>query len=216
MSVDAKLFFDSIAGRYERAYARTPEESRTRLARVLETLPPAPSRILDLGVGTGREVTTLLDAGYDVTGVDVSPAMLDRCRRRARPIPLVEADFWGPLPVPDASFDAAIALHGTLAHPPDAEAIPRLGAEMARILGPGGLLVAEVPSPSWLDVAARDPRVERTGPATAIFEDDVTGARIETRLLSAAEWASALGRAWSTSVQAAGECEWLVVARLAR
>ncbi|MGD0527169.1 MAG: class I SAM-dependent methyltransferase [Polyangiaceae bacterium] len=212
MSGDARRFFDAIAGRYEREYGLPSDESRTRMRRVTRELPPPPARVLDLGVGTGRELTTLLDAGYAPTGVDFAPAMLERCARRTRPVPLVEADLWGPLPFETGAFDAAIALHGTLAHPPDDGAMARLARELARVVRAGGAFLAEVPSPSWLERAAADPRVTRTGPATAIFEDPATGARIETRLLSEAEWMAALGPAWMARTEPIGDAEWLVAA----
>jgi ubiquinone/menaquinone biosynthesis C-methylase UbiE len=215
MSDDARRFFDSVAGRYERAYGLPSEQSRARMTRVLTELPAAHAKVLDLGVGTGRELTALLDAGHDVTGVDVSPAMLERCARRARPVALVEADFWGPLPFPDRSFEAAIALHGTLAHPPDDDAISGLARELARVMRPGSPWIIEVPSPAWLE-APPDERVRRTGPTTAIYEDAVTGARIATRLLSAEEWTAALGPAWTIRVETRANAEWLVLARLAR
>jgi SAM-dependent methyltransferase len=138
--------------------------------------------------------------------------MLERCARRVRPVPLIEADFWGPLPFDDGAFDAAIALHGTLAHPPDDDAVPRLARELARIVGPGSPFLAEVPALSWLERAAGDPRVRRTGPRTATYEDPTTGARIETRLLSEADWIAALGPAWSARVDPIGDAEWLVAA----
>jgi SAM-dependent methyltransferase len=216
MSAGARRFFDAIAGRYERAYGLSGAESRARMERVLRELPPAPARVLDLGVGPGRELTSLLDAGHEPTGVDVSPAMLERCARRSRPVPLVEADFWAPLPFGDRTFDAAVALHGTLAHPPDGEAIGRLARELSRVLCPGATWVIEVPSPAWLDRSAGDERVRRTGPSSALYEDPATGATIEARLLSDAEWTAALGPPWDTRVQPAGDAEWLVVARLAR
>jgi SAM-dependent methyltransferase len=208
----ARRFFDAIAGRYERAYALPSEESRTRMQRVLRELPSAPARVLDLGVGTGRELTALLDAGYAPTGIDVSPAMLERCARRARPVALVEADFWRPLPFAESAFDAAVALHGTLAHPPDDDAVARLARELARVVRPGGAFLAEVPAPSWLERAAGDPRVRRTGPRTATYEDAATGARIETRLLSDAEWIAALGPSWRARIESIGDAERLVVA----
>ena len=39
--------------------------------------------ILELGVGTGRVAVPLAEAGYEVTGVDIDPAMLARARDRA-------------------------------------------------------------------------------------------------------------------------------------
>jgi len=212
----ARAFFDAIAGRYERSYAPPAEESRARMTRVLAELPPAPARVLDLGVGTGRELSALLDAGHAPTGVDVSAQMLARCARRARPVALVEADFWAPLPFADGAFDAVIALHGTLAHPPDDAAIPALAAELARVVRVDGVLVVEVPSPAWLDRAAGDARVRRTGPATGVYADPATGASIETRLLSREAWEAALAPGFIARVEPRGDAEWLVVARRAR
>lgn len=213
---DAARFFDAIAGRYERSYAMPADESRRRMRRVLGELPPAPASVLDLGVGTGRELTALLDAGYVPTGVDVSREMLRRCARRSRPVALVHADFWQPLPFADATFDAAVALHGTLAHPPDAGALERLARELARIVRPAGVWVVEAPSPAWLAgvEGAPEPRewcVRRTGPQTCVYEDRVVGASIEARVLSEEQWRSALHRHWSPRVVALSEAEWLVV-----
>jgi SAM-dependent methyltransferase len=39
--------------------------------------------VLDLGCGTGRVLISLLEAGVDADGVDLSPAMLDRLRAKA-------------------------------------------------------------------------------------------------------------------------------------
>jgi len=107
-------FFDAIARRYDRTYGRSRAESTASLARVLALLAPR-SHVLDLGVGTGRELPALLDAGHDPVGLDASREMLALCARRARPIPLVLGDLWERLPWEDASFDAVLALHGTLA-----------------------------------------------------------------------------------------------------
>jgi SAM-dependent methyltransferase len=214
----AREFFDAIAGRYERAYAPPAELSRRRMARVVALLPSPPARVLDLGVGTGRELSALLDAGHAPTGLDVSQAMLDRCARRARPVPLVHADFWGPLPFPARAFDAALALHGTLAHPPEPASIAQLARELARVVEKGGVLVAEVPSPAWLDrgamdSSASDRRVLRTGPCTCVYEDLVTGASIQARVLDEAEWRDALAPNWRTDVEPLDAWECLIVAR---
>jgi SAM-dependent methyltransferase len=210
-------FFDAIAGRYERAYSLPAARSRARMARLIEILPPAPARVLDLGVGTGRELAALLDAGHLPTGLDASQAMLERCARRSRPVPLVHADFWEPLPFADAAFEAVVALHGTLAHPADDLAIPRLARELARVTRPEATFVAEIPSPAWLDrldaiEPQADRRARRTGPRTCVYEDLVTGAWIEARLLDDGEWSAALAPDWRASIESIDELEWLVVA----
>jgi SAM-dependent methyltransferase len=194
MREQSRRFFDSIAGRYDRVYAPSSAESRARMARVTSELLPA-SRLLDLGVGTGRELSSLLDAGHTVVGLDVSAEMLARCARRARPVPLVQADLWDTLPFESGTFDAVIALHGTLAHPPSDSAPRSLSLEVARVLAEAGLFVFEVPLPRWVDggLAGDEERdLRRVGDARAVVTDCATGAAIETRLFGAREWRDAL------------------------
>ncbi len=217
---EAERFFDAIAGRYDREYTLPASLSKERMRGVLAALPAPPARVLDLGVGTGRELPALLDAGYTPIGVDVSQEMLDRCARRARPIPLVRADFWGPLPLPEGSFEAAIALHGTLAHAVDDDALGHLGTELARLVLPGGVLVAEAPTPAWLDRLEALPTVgdrilRRSGPLTCVFEDRTADATIAARVLDEDVWRHVLGKAWQTRVEgleSSQGLEWLIVA----
>jgi SAM-dependent methyltransferase len=232
--MSAVRFFDAIAGRYERSYALKPTETRKRMTRVLSVVRPPPARVLDLGVGTGREVPFLLDAGYAVTGLDASTAMLERCARRARPIPLINADFWNTLPFEDASFGAVIALHGTLAHAPNGSALGRLAIELARVALPGSVWVSEMPSPAWLDEietgeSAHGCSVRRTGPRTCVYVDLVASAAIEVCIPSQEEWRAALEPRWDLELEnasdgcagsqtgSAGESrsalEWRIVAR---
>jgi SAM-dependent methyltransferase len=215
----AARFFDAVADRYDRVYAPSAAESRERMTRVLAVLPKGPLRLLDLGVGTGRELASLFDAGHVPTGIDSSSAMLARCARRARPAALVRADFWqAPLPFAPHAFDATLALHGTLAHPPDRSAVARLAAELARVVRPGGWLVAEVASPAWLDSveswhASSDRHVRRTGRRACVVEDHVVGLGIEALVLDASEWTQALLPDWSPQLRSISESEWLLVAQ---
>jgi len=176
--VSARAFFDAIAPRYDRVFAREPSELRAHVDRALSAIGAGPRDVLDLGVGTGLELPRLLDAGHRVVGVDVSPEMIALCNKRSRPIRCVEADFWSALPFEDASFDAVIALFGSLAHAPGEGALARLGREVHRVLREGGVFFAEVPSPSW--VAAH--------PA---FADEKTGARIAIVAQPEAAWREA-------------------------
>jgi hypothetical protein len=132
----------------------------------------------------------------------------------------VRADFWGPLPFGPGEFEAALALHGTLAHPPEPASNAGLARELARVVARGGVFVAEAPSPAWIDRVAMDSsspdrRVRRTGPRACVYEDLVTGASIEARALDEAEWRGALAPAWRTDIEPLDAFEWLITARRA-
>jgi len=77
--------FDDRAEWFDRHYETT--RGRVRAALVLErlgtTLPPPPARVLDVGGGSGAIAVPLAVAGYDVTVLDPSPAMLDLARKHA-------------------------------------------------------------------------------------------------------------------------------------
>jgi len=195
----AEEFFDAIAPRYDRVFARSRDELRAHVRRALEWIGEAPRDVLDLGVGTGAELPHLLDAGHRVTGVDVSAEMLALCNQRSRKITVFRADFWESLPVAPRTFDAVIALFGSLAHAPSDDAYARLAREVARALRPRGAFYAEVPTESW----AR---------AHASFEDDATGARVAIRAPSEAAWREAF-RAFDVTTRVDGD-ELTIAARL--
>jgi SAM-dependent methyltransferase len=190
----ARRFFDAIAPRYDRAFAREPRDLRAHVARALAALPSSPCDVLDLGVGTGAELPQLLDAGHRVVGVDVSDEMIALCNKRSRPIRCVRADFWEPLPLADASFDAVLALFGSLAHAPGPDAIAKLAREISRVLRPRGVFFAEVPTPEW---AAAHPA----------FEDEKTGARIEITAIPRDTWGVAFPGFSVTTTEREGELE---------
>jgi ubiquinone/menaquinone biosynthesis C-methylase UbiE len=106
---------------------------------------PAGGDLLDVPCGFGRHAIPLADAGYRVTGVDRSQALLDEARRRAsssRWPKLTRADYRD-LPFGDASFDAALNLFSSLGYLGDDEDTRAL-AEIGRVLRPGGRLVIEI------------------------------------------------------------------------
>ncbi len=54
---------------------------------LLEHLPPPPAPVLDVGGGAGHQSFPLAQAGYEVTLLDPSPAMLDKAQRRLQGLP---------------------------------------------------------------------------------------------------------------------------------
>jgi SAM-dependent methyltransferase len=132
---------------YLRAYAddsRSDEAAAQALAAATLAATPEGGELLDVPCGFGRHSVPLASAGYRVTGVDRSSVLIDAARRRTageRWPKLVVGDY-RELPLPDASFDAAVNLFSSLGYLGD-EADTRVLAEICRVLRPGGRLVIE-------------------------------------------------------------------------
>ena len=120
----------------------------------------SPARVVDLGCGTGN-VTALLRARWPqarVTGIDGSPAMLERARASDAGVEWQKADVatWTPPAPVDVLFSNA-TLHWLDDH---AELFPRLLTGVA----PGGALAVQIPrnfsEPSHTSIheLAREPR----------------------------------------------------------
>ncbi|GAA1428192.1 hypothetical protein GCM10009616_07230 [Microlunatus lacustris] len=95
---------------------------------------------LDAACGTGRLIPPLLARGHRVLGVDRSPAMLERARRRAPEAELLLGDLHR-LPLAAAAVDLAVT-GLALTHVDDLDPVL---VEFARVLRPGGhLLISDV------------------------------------------------------------------------
>jgi SAM-dependent methyltransferase len=95
---------------------------------VRASLPPAPSRVLEVGAGGGELAEALRGDGYEVVAIDP-----------ASETPAVRAVALGDLEEPPASFDAAVAVV-SLHH------VEPLGAScrrLARLVRGGGALVVD-------------------------------------------------------------------------
>ena len=141
--------FARAASSYEKHDA-LQREAEARLLDSLDYYDSHPERVLDIGCGTGRG-TALLKKRWpkaQVVALDLSPAMLREARRHAgwwRPFARVCADGQQ-LPFPDGSFDV---LYSNLCMQ-WCETPRLLFAECARILRPGGFLVASSLGPDTL------------------------------------------------------------------
>jgi glycosyltransferase involved in cell wall biosynthesis/SAM-dependent methyltransferase len=107
---------------------------------------PAGQKILDVGCGSGWLSEYFARLGYDVTGIDISPELVEIARERARSVPF-DVDHETPIrcrflvhdiesaPLAE-TFDAAIC-YDTLHHFLDEHAVVR---HLAAMVGYGGLL----------------------------------------------------------------------------
>jgi SAM-dependent methyltransferase len=95
-----------------------------------------PERILEVGCGWGELAERLAEAtGAEVVATDLSPHMVELARARGLDSRVADVQA---LPFPDRSFDVVVAAW-MLYHVPD---LDRGLAELARVLRPGGTLVA--------------------------------------------------------------------------
>ncbi len=121
-------------------------------------LVPAGGAVLDLGCGNGVPVARLLDqAGFAVTGVDISPVQIGRAQASIPAARFVCADMTA-LEFPAQAFAAIISFYAII-HVPLAEQRV-LFAKIYHWLQPGGYLMAIVGAgawtgteDNWLDVA---------------------------------------------------------------
>ncbi|HEX8345758.1 MAG TPA: class I SAM-dependent methyltransferase [Actinoplanes sp.] len=103
------------------------------------SLPVAPARVLDVGGATGTYAGPLADAGYEVHVVDPVPEHV--ADAAARPGVTAEVGDARALSAADGSVDAVLLL-GPLYHLPEADDRLTAWREAARVVRPGGVVVA--------------------------------------------------------------------------
>lgn len=130
--------YDRIAPVYDALEWVTEVVFFRRWRRELWERVPA-GRVLEVGVGTGKNLAYHRDE-HQVVGIDLSPGMLSRARRRAEQsgatVELHEADVQA-LPFDDESFDAVVASFVFCSVPDPVRGL----REAQRVLKPGGKLV---------------------------------------------------------------------------
>ncbi len=127
-SQDPSLSFGSAAAAYERGRPSYPPEA-------IDWLLSAGARnVLDLGAGTGKLTTRLVERGLDVVAVDPIPDMLEVLRASLPETPALLGTA-EEIPLEDNSVDTVLVAQAWHWVDP-ARAIP----EVARVLRPGGRL----------------------------------------------------------------------------
>jgi ubiquinone/menaquinone biosynthesis C-methylase UbiE len=131
----------------DEAYASVKGRVRTYVMhqQLLEHLPPPPAPVLDVGGGAGHQSFPLAHAGYDVTVLDPSSAMLGKARERLERLPaearrrvtLVQAEGENADEAVQGRRFAAVLCHGVLGYldQPDS-----LVTQLCRCAAAGGLV----------------------------------------------------------------------------
>jgi len=132
--------FDRAADYYDetRGFPPGQEQPVAALMAHAGNLTPA-SRVLEIGIGTGRIALPLAPHVGELVGVDLARPMLDRLRakRTTEPVEVMISDATQ-LPFPPGSFDAVVAVHVFHLIGPWQGAL----REVARVLRPDGVLIS--------------------------------------------------------------------------
>lgn len=165
--------FDAVADVYDDSLPEHVMEHyiRKRVAYVRERV-PAGSAILDVGCGTGVLAERLLHEGYDVTGADPFPAMLERMKARDARLKTVRAEGQD-LPFDDNSFDFTYCV-AVMHHVADPDDVHDTLVEMVRVTKPGGSVMVwdhNPRNPYWPILMKRVP--QDTGAERLIPEREI-------------------------------------------
>jgi SAM-dependent methyltransferase len=118
---------------------QSPQQIAAWRAALRSLLPRPPSRVLDVGCGTGVMTMLVADLGHNVVGIDLSEGMLLKARAKSRGRPDVRFTL-GDAMAPGGrrgSFDAVINRHVLWTMTDPARAL----TNWRRMLRPGGHLV---------------------------------------------------------------------------
>ncbi len=114
---------------------------RTLLQSLLARYAPANATILDAGCGTGANLQLLQSSGRAI-GVDISAQAISFCRLRGIPRDRALLASITDLPFPEQFFDLIVSFDVICNIPDDRQA----WRECARVLKPGGRLIAQLPA----------------------------------------------------------------------
>ena len=161
--------WDEYAEFYDWENARTMGRRDLRFWRTFASSAGGP--VLELGSGTGRVIAPLARTGLQVVGIDRSPEMLTRARRRVRRlgrasrVGLVRGDMTA-LPFDVAAFAGVLAPYGVLQSLLSDRALTATLTEVARVLREGGRFGFElVPDvPRWTETRNKLSLVGLSGP----------------------------------------------------
>jgi len=125
-------------------------DTRQQIEFVLRAMQPDPgATVLDLACGHGRHAIELARRGLRVTGVDLSPGLLDVARDEADAagvdVRWVEGDMRDALPdAPPDAFDAALCLDTSIGYFDTDDEDQTVLARLHAALRPGGRLLIDV------------------------------------------------------------------------
>lgn len=144
--------FDNIADIFDEEFENdVTRRLRTQIYETIDSLVPAGGSILDINCGTGIDAIALAKRGFRVSGIDLSPKMVDRAGRKAdqQDVPAIfrVSSFESLESVTEDVFDLMLSNFGGLNC---VQSLDRVAKQTASRLRPGGFLICVVMPPVCL------------------------------------------------------------------
>jgi ubiquinone/menaquinone biosynthesis C-methylase UbiE len=142
-----QAFFDASAPAYDGGYDKPGAPGRLLRRRAdvaLSLLGEDAGKVLDVGMGAGVLIGELDRRGWEVTGIDLAPSMVERARERLPHVRdrLLQGAIQA-LPFEDGQFDAVVAT-GVVEYA--VQDLDRAVGELSRVLRTSGALVVSFPN----------------------------------------------------------------------
>jgi SAM-dependent methyltransferase len=120
------------------------------LCEIISSDAKANGKLLEVAIGTGYPVADFLSkSGFEVHGIDISPALVEKCRELNPDIQAKVGDAEN-LEYADGEFEAAYCFHSSWYFPD----LTRVIDEMLRVTRPGGFIAFDIQNRSHPAIAA--------------------------------------------------------------
>lgn len=147
MENNVKEFFDKFSSKYDKsAFGQslgTQWLSELETDFILDTLQVSTyKRVLEIGVGTGRNAELLLNRGIHIEGIDTSKGMIHKAQEKlvGRDINFIAIDAGKGLPFKDSTFDGSVCVR-VLKYIPNWKYTIE---EISRVLKKDGIFILEI------------------------------------------------------------------------
>jgi|SRR5581483_10206164 len=122
----------------EKKYGFMPYDAG--LCELVRSKAPEGSKLFEVAIGTGYPVADYLQkAGYEIHGIDISPALIEKCHETNPAIHAQLGDAEN-LEFADAEFDGTYCFHSLWVIPD----VKRVISEMLRVTRPGGAVLFDL------------------------------------------------------------------------
>lgn len=157
--------YDRIAAYYDLEHRSFTDDTEL----YLQFIEAAGDPVLELGCGTGRIAREIAAAGFDITGIDISPTMLAvaqgflQVEQPDGNVTLIEGDFGRNDLIPTNTFGVAIIALDSLMHATTQSQQLQVLRNAWRALDPRGQLIVDVIHPTPARLLAMDGDVTYSG-----------------------------------------------------